>query len=168
MNHFSRDQRDHIGFRESDSFDRRTTGRFPGRNRFGEERLLPDSYHEREYNRWSDDIRSEASHENYFGKGPKGYKRSDDRIKEEACEILTEDFALDASDIEIEVKDQIIYLRGQVASRKDKKRAEYLLEDLSGVRDIQNLLTVKDAGMDGWIPGIGAVKETKGDQNGEA
>jgi hypothetical protein len=160
----------------------RARGRFAGVNRFGEESIHHDSYQDDQYrsdydptyedefgmkhpyehggrqNRWSDDIRSEASHENHFGKGPKGYQRSDMRIKDEACEILTRDWELDASDIEVDVEDRCLILRGEVASRDDKRLAEALVEDISGIDDVQNQLKIKK-NVDGWIPGIGQVHE---------
>ena len=38
------------------------------------------------------------------GRGPKGYSRSDDRIREDVSDRLSDDHMIDASDIEIEVK----------------------------------------------------------------
>jgi osmotically-inducible protein OsmY len=114
-----------------------------------------------EYNRysWSDDSRSEASQENHFGKGPKGYTRSPERIKEEACEILTRDFYLDASDIEVEIQGNILVLNGTVRSRRDKRLAEALIEDIPGVENVHNHLSLKRDDIEGWVPGIDEVKE---------
>ena len=190
-NQIGRDQRDYIRFRESDSFeDKRDetngsfTGRFRGKNRFGEERIKHDSYqddqfrsdydptYEDEYgmkhpyehggklNRWSDDIRSESSHENHRGKGPKGFQRSPVRIKDEACELLARDSELDASDIEVDVEDNCIVLKGEVDSRKDKRLAELLVENISGIEDVYNQLRVKKR-IEGWVPGLGKVQGTK-------
>ncbi len=162
-------------------FPERNIGRLRGRNRFGEERIRHDSFQDDQYrndydptyedeygmrhpyehggsNRWSDDIRSTSSHENHFGKGPKGYQRSDQSIKEEASEILTRDHDLDASDIEVEVKDRCLYLKGEVHSRKDKRLAEELVEDISGINDIQNQLAIQKK-IEGWIPSLGNVNK---------
>ena len=76
-------------------------------------------------------------------KGPKGYKRASTSIREEACEILYWDTEVDATDIDISVSDGTIFLKGSVESRQDKRRVEVLLEDISGVTDIQNHLTIK-------------------------
>jgi osmotically-inducible protein OsmY len=81
--------------------------------------------------------------ENYRGIGPKGYTRSDDRIKEEVCECLTDDASIDASNISIEVKDGIVTLTGSVDDRNMKHRAEDLAEDISGVKDVENRLSVQ-------------------------
>jgi osmotically-inducible protein OsmY len=82
----------------------------------------------------------QASHR---GRGPKGYKRSDARIQEDINERLTEDPYLDATDIDVMVQDGDITLTGVVLSREDKRRAERLAEDISGVRDVQNNLRLR-------------------------
>lgn len=76
------------------------------------------------------------------GKGPKGYTRSDDRIKEDINEKLWFDDHLDASNIEIEVQNGEVTLTGTVEDRYSKRAAEDLIEDLSGVKHVQNNLRV--------------------------
>jgi osmotically-inducible protein OsmY len=78
----------------------------------------------------------------FSGLGPKGYKRSDERIKEDVCEALTHDSELDASNIDVEVKEGTITLSGTVDSRSIKHHAEICIERLSGVKDIINNLRV--------------------------
>ena len=156
--------RDQTGkrFRESDSSEENQLGRFGGVNRFGEERVRHDSYQDDQYrddydptymseyghrepyqhggrfNRWSDDIRSDSSKENYFGRGPKGYQRPQARIEEEACELLSQSRELDASEISVTVKNRCLYLSGEVESRHAKRLAEYIVEDISVIDDVQN------------------------------
>jgi uncharacterized protein (DUF927 family) len=77
---------------------------------------------------------------NHFGKGPKGYQRSSERIREEACEALTHSPHVDASDIEINVEDGIVTLTGTVESRRVKKEAERVVDTVLGVEDVVNLL----------------------------
>lgn len=79
----------------------------------------------------------------FYGKGPKGYQRSDERIKEEVHEVLTWNNEVDASDIEVEVKDGEVSLSGTVLDRRMKRLAEELIEDISGVRDISNQLKIQ-------------------------
>jgi hypothetical protein len=74
----------------------------------------------------------------HFGKGPKGYKRSDSRIQEDAHEALTRDHDIDASEIEVSVKDGVITLSGAVPERKMKRLAEDCVETISGVIDVRN------------------------------
>lgn len=165
-----RDQRSIPTFRESDSSEDNRLGRFGGVNRFGEERIRHDSYQDDQYrddydptyfseyghrepyqhggqhNRWSDDIRSESSRENYYGRGPKNYQRSQSRIEEEACELLSQNRELDASEISVKVEYRCLYLSGEVNSRHAKRLAEYLVEDISGIDDVQN--QIKISGVD--------------------
>lgn len=81
----------------------------------------------------------------FSGKGPKGYRRSDDRIREEVCEALFRSPFVDASDIEVTVKDGCVSLKGTVDSRNAKREAESCIENLSGVDDIQNELRLRRA-----------------------
>jgi hypothetical protein len=74
--------------------------------------------------------------------GPSGYKRSDERISDDAHERLTDDTWLDASNIGVSVSGGEITLSGTVESREAKHRAEHLVEDLTGVTHVQNNLRV--------------------------
>lgn len=78
----------------------------------------------------------------FSGRGPKGYRRSDERIREDACECLTDDDRIDASNIEVTVKDCEVTLSGTVRSRQEKRRAEDLVDGLSGVKDVNNGLRI--------------------------
>lgn len=78
----------------------------------------------------------------HSGKGPKNYRRSDDRIREDACEALERHPQIDASEIEVEVKDGVVTLRGHVEERRLKRLAEDSIESVSGVRDVRNELQV--------------------------
>lgn len=77
------------------------------------------------------------------GKGPKGYTRSDDRLKEVICEKLTDDPMIDASEINVEVTSQIVKLTGTVDDRSTKYEVEELIERCGGVKDIDNQLRVR-------------------------
>jgi osmotically-inducible protein OsmY len=76
----------------------------------------------------------------HAGRGPRGYRRSDERIREDVNYRLTDDPDLDASDIEVSVNDGVVTLRGSVDSRWDKRRAEDIAESVSGVVDVDNKL----------------------------
>jgi hypothetical protein len=80
--------------------------------------------------------------EQYRGRGPKGYRRSDERIKEDVNDRLSEGY-LDASDIEVSVSNAEVTLTGTVNSRRDKRRAEDIAEAVSGVTNVENRLRVK-------------------------
>lgn len=76
------------------------------------------------------------------GKGPKNYNRSIERIKEDASDRLMDDSLIDASNIDLDVKDGELILSGTVDTKFEKKRAENLVENVSGVRNVQNNLRV--------------------------
>ena len=78
----------------------------------------------------------------FRGRGPRGYRRSDERIREDACDWLTEDPRIDASNMEVNVKEGEVTLSGTVTSREDKRRAEDLVDQISGVKDVHNTLRV--------------------------
>lgn len=77
------------------------------------------------------------------GRGPKGYRRSDERIKEDVNDRLSDDYYLDASDVEVMVENTEVTLTGTVRNRSDKRRAEDLAESVSGVTNVENRLRVK-------------------------
>jgi osmotically-inducible protein OsmY len=94
---------------------------------------------------WTPEQEAGAEAISHRGRGPKGYLRSDERLREAICERLTDDPHIDASDIEVEVKDQSVTLRGSV----DDRRAKYAVEELvdrCGPRMIQNELRTRSRG----------------------
>jgi osmotically-inducible protein OsmY len=85
---------------------------------------------------------SHGQESNYSGRGPKGYRRSDERIREEICDRLTDDWRVDASEVEINVNNGQVTLTGSVQSREEKRKAEDLVESIPGVHDVHNNLRV--------------------------
>jgi hypothetical protein len=86
-----------------------------------------------------------SSRESYRGKGPKNYRRSDERIHEEICERLSLHGDLDASDIEVQVKGGTVTLTGEVSERAAKRMAEDAIDDISGVTDVNNQIRVRQS-----------------------
>ncbi|MCA1490299.1 BON domain-containing protein [Ensifer sp. NBAIM29] len=86
----------------------------------------------------------------YRGKGPKGYTRSDSRIQEDVSDRLSDDGALDASDIEVSVSNGEVQLSGFVNSKWAKRRAEDCAEDVSGVTNVQNNIRVRAESSSEW------------------
>ena len=78
------------------------------------------------------------------GKGPMGYQRSDERIREMVCEALADDDMIDASQIHVTVKDGEVTLAGTVDNRRVKREAEDCVASVAGVRDVQIQLRVRD------------------------
>ncbi|SCM77069.1 hypothetical protein KL86PLE_40874 [uncultured Pleomorphomonas sp.] len=81
----------------------------------------------------------------FRGKGPKGYVRSDERIKEDVSDRLSNDDTLDASDVTVEVSGGEVTLSGYVDSRQAKHVAEDCAEQCVGVSHVQNNLRVRAA-----------------------
>ena len=80
------------------------------------------------------------------GKGPRGYRRSDERIREDACERIARQRWIDARDVEVDVHDGEITLSGTVARREDKRALERLVENIAGVHDVHNRLSLERRG----------------------
>jgi hypothetical protein len=76
-------------------------------------------------------------------RGPKGWRRADDTIREDVCEALAYTERLDARDIEVEVKDAEVWLKGTVRDRFEKRLAEDLAEHVRGVVDVHNRLRLR-------------------------
>jgi hypothetical protein len=89
------------------------------------------------------------SYSNYTGRGPKGYRRSDDRIREDVCEMLTFEPTVDATEIEVIVTDGNVTLSGSVNDRHQKRRAEETVENVSGVKDVHNNIRVNSGSLFG-------------------
>lgn len=84
----------------------------------------------------------------YAGRGPRGYQRSDERIREDVCERMCDCGELDASDIEVRVSNAEVTLQGSVHDRQDKRLAEDLADQISGVREVHNQIRVSQPGSD--------------------
>jgi HSP20 family molecular chaperone IbpA len=74
-------------------------------------------------------------------RGPKGYKRSDDRVSDEVCERIARS-GVDAENVEVKVQAGEVTLTGTVRNRQEKWRLEELAEDVFGVQDVHNNLRV--------------------------
>jgi hypothetical protein len=93
----------------------------------------------------------------YTGRGPQGYQRSDDRIREDVIDRLTWHGDIDATNINVKVDNGTVTLDGTVDTRWEKRLAEDIAEDVFGVKDVQNNLRVQERGWQG-------TEETQGQQ----
>ena len=94
---------------------------------------------------FGDEEAARRREQDHRGRGPANYTRSDERILEDACDRLTEDWGVDASNIQVTVQNGEVTLDGTVASRQQKRRAEDCVDDLSGVKHVQNNLRVQQS-----------------------
>jgi osmotically-inducible protein OsmY len=84
----------------------------------------------------------EAKHR---GRGPRDYRRSDERIREDINDRLTDNEYLDAYEVVVTVNEGEVILSGTVGTRDDKRLAEDIAESVSGVKNVQNNLRLGDA-----------------------
>lgn len=72
---------------------------------------------------------------------PRGYTRSDERVREDVCERLSYS-GLDVSDVSVQVSQGRVTLEGSVASRRDKHAVEDCVDDCLRVEDVDNRIRV--------------------------
>ncbi|MFY7838094.1 MAG: BON domain-containing protein [Novosphingobium sp.] len=95
---------------------------------------------------FGDDDAERRREQDHRGRGPSDYIRTDERIREDANDRLTDHPFIDARQISVSVTEGEVTLTGTVASRSDKRRAEDCVEDVSGVKHVQNNLRVSTTG----------------------
>jgi len=121
-----------------------------GRSNYGQGDSNERSWWDRtrdEVSSWFGDDDAERRRErdrqiNHRGKGPRNYTRSDDRIKDDINDRLSDDPWVDASDIEVTVNSGEVTLTGTINERSEKRRAEDIAEEISGVKHVENRLRV--------------------------
>jgi len=84
----------------------------------------------------------------HAGKGPKGYRRTDERIREDVSEALSQHHEIDASEIEVKVNGGEVILTGTVSERRFKRLAEDIAERCPGVYDVRNEIRVQSPTQD--------------------
>ena len=105
----------------------------------------------------------------FRGCGPKGYQRSDERIKDDINDRLSDDSWVDASDIEVNVENGEATLTGTVTHRNAKRRAEDLAESVSGVTNVENRLKFQlEKSGNNTLSSPGASSATKSPQQTQA
>jgi len=95
---------------------------------------------------FGDDDAAQRREQDYRGQGPADYTRSDERIREDVNDRLTDDWRIDARRISVLVDKGEVTLNGTVASREAKRRAEDCIDRISGVKHVQNNLRVEQPG----------------------
>lgn len=108
-----------------------------------------------EEGRWRDDARNvgrsrearETDHPGtqsgpYSGRGPRGWHRTPERLREAVCDALAMDGGVDATDIEVAIDGHEVTLIGTVSDRAQKRRAEQVVDSIEGIRDVHNQLRI--------------------------
>lgn len=76
--------------------------------------------------------------------GPKGYQRSDERIRGDICDrLMRASNHIDSSEVTVEVAKGKVVLEGTVPVRRMKHAIEDLADSCLGVKDIDNRVRVK-------------------------
>lgn len=85
---------------------------------------------------------------------PKGYKRSDERLREDLCEQLSHS-GLDVSEVSVEVSGGKVTLEGNVENRRTKHAIEDMAADCMGVQEVDNRVRVEHHSGDNHQSGMG-------------
>lgn len=88
-------------------------------------------------------------HPNYR-RGPKGYVRSDEHVRDDVCERLYRSHRVDVSDVSVQVSSGTVSLQGSVCERRMKHDIEDIVEHCFGVRDIDNRIRVNRGSLESW------------------
>jgi len=78
----------------------------------------------------------------FAGRGPRGYRRSDERIREDVCDRLMADPAIDPGGVTVAVADGEVTLEGHVPAPEMKRGAEACAASILGVRQVHDRLRV--------------------------
>lgn len=76
------------------------------------------------------------------GVGPQSYTRTDERIREDVCDQLTDHPEVDARHIDVKVENGVVLLQGTVSDRNMKYDAEDCSWYVNGVKDVDNRIRV--------------------------
>ena len=76
-------------------------------------------------------------------KGPKGYVRSDERLRDDICERLSDESWIDLSAVDVHVDEGRVRLEGEVPDRFSKFAIEDIADGAWGVKDVDNRLKVR-------------------------
>jgi hypothetical protein len=83
--------------------------------------------------------------ERRYPPGPKGYQRSDERLREDISERLMQAYDIDSSEVTVQVLGGKVVLEGTVPTRFMKHAIEDIADVVPGVQDVDNRLRVINA-----------------------
>lgn len=103
----------------------------------------------------------------YGRQTPKGYTRSDERIKDDVCEHLYHADDIDLGEVTVECENGTVKLEGMVPERRMKHRIEDIAEQCIGVLDVENRIRVSRAADRGMSPLATAAAENPGESRND-
>lgn len=71
-----------------------------------------------------------------------GEERPDERIREDVCDRLTQLGPTDCTEIDVDVLDGVVTLRGAIHSDEARNKATTVVESVVGVRSVTNELRI--------------------------
>jgi hypothetical protein len=77
-----------------------------------------------------------------YPQGPKGYTRSDERLREDISERLMQAYDIDSSEVTVQVQVGKVVLEGTVPDRYMKHAIEDIADGAPGVQDVDNRIRV--------------------------
>lgn len=92
---------------------------------------------------WDKETETDDAEAAFAGVGPRGWHRPDERIEEEIVQRLADAEWVDASDVEVEVSDGVVTLSGEVETRAERRAAEEIAAEVSGVVDVVDELRAR-------------------------
>jgi hypothetical protein len=95
-------------------------------------------------------------------RGPKGWTRSDERIRDDICGQLYDDPRIDSSEVTVDVEEGKVVLQGSVEARFMKHAIEDLVDRCPGVKDIDNRIRVARDGARGGPEEASSDRATEG------
>lgn len=114
----------------------------------GIRRYSRHGYYRTEHDSWDERWRTlarERRDARHRGRGPRNYRRSNERIIEDVSDRLMMDPEVDASDIDVQAHEGKVTLTGTVANRYEKRLSEWIAESVPGVSDVDNRLGIGSA-----------------------
>ena len=84
----------------------------------------------------------DAQRERTASRGPRGWRRSDDRILDELAEAIARS-GVDASEVEVTVTGGVVRLAGTVEHREDRRMIDDLAWGTTGVDEVEDAIRVR-------------------------
>jgi len=75
-------------------------------------------------------------------RGPEGYRRSDERIREVISDLLSSNDDLDTRDFEVRVNEASVTLRGYIPDEDSRRKINEVVERVPGIKKVNDELRV--------------------------
>lgn len=122
-------------------------GQYGGQGQFGGQSQYGGRYGGQPYGGQHRGQRHEEfRHGTRYPSGPKGYQRSDERLREDISERLMQSHDIDSSEVTVHVLGGKVVLEGTVPARFMKHAIEDLADSAPGVQDVDNRIRVVGRG----------------------